>query len=147
MRWKWNNVPIPQAHVIGLVIGAILQIFFSQKLYQSPWLGYGIGWPLIVIGIGICVWSVIEAKEMDIADPDTLLKSGPYAFSRNPMYVGWTLIYLGISLAANSFWILVLLPIVLLYIHFMDIRKEEQYLDEQFGDEYRQYRKQVRRYF
>ena len=147
MRWKWNNVPIPQAHVIGLVIGAILQIFFSQKLYQSPWLGYGIGWPLIVIGIGICVWSVIEAKEMDIADPDTLLKSGPYAFSRNPMYVGWTLIYLGISLAANSFWILALLPIVLLYIHFMDIRKEEQYLDEQFGDEYRQYRKQVRRYF
>jgi protein-S-isoprenylcysteine O-methyltransferase Ste14 len=132
MRWKWNNVPIPQAHVIGLVIGAVLHISFSKHLTQLPWLGHVIGWPLILIGISLCAWSVMEAKEMNIANPNRLLKSGPYAFSRNPMYVGWTLIYLGISFASNSFWILSLLPIVLIYIHFVDIRKEEQYLDEQF---------------
>jgi protein-S-isoprenylcysteine O-methyltransferase Ste14 len=146
MRWKWNNVPIPQAHVIGLVIGAVLHISFSKHLTQLPWLGHVIGWPLILIGISLCAWSVMEAKEMNIANPNRLLKSGPYAFSRNPMYVGWTLIYLGISFASNSFWILSLLPIVLIYIHFVDIRKEEQYLDEQFGDEYAQYKKQVRRF-
>jgi protein-S-isoprenylcysteine O-methyltransferase Ste14 len=129
-----------------LVIGTVLHIFFSKHLFQLPWPGHVIGWPLIVVGISLCAWSVIEAKEMNIANPDMLLKSGPYAFSRNPMYVGWTLIYLGISFTANSFWILALLLIVLIYIHFVDIRKEEQYLDEQFGDEYAQYKKQVRRY-
>lgn len=146
MHWKWSNVPIPQAHVVGLIIGAILHIFSSKQIFQSLWLGHVTGWPLIVVGIGLCAWSVVIANDMNIANPDTLLKSGPYAFSRNPMYVGWTLIYLGISFTANSLWILVLLPIVMIYIHFVDIRKEEQYLDEQFGEEYRKYLKQVHRY-
>jgi protein-S-isoprenylcysteine O-methyltransferase Ste14 len=146
MSWKWNNVPIPEAHVVGLIIGAILHIFSSKQIFQQLWLGHIIGWPLIVVGIGLCAWSVIEAKEMNIANPDRLLKSGPYTFSRNPMYVGWTLIYMGIAFAANSIWIISLLPIVLIYIHFVDVRKEERFLEEQFGDEYRQYQKQVRRY-
>ena len=105
------------------------------------------GWPLIIAGCGLCAWSVIEAKEMNITQPNVLLNSGPYAISRNPMYVGWSIIYLGISFVANSVWIFSLLPIVIVYNHYMDIRKEEQMLDEQFGNEYRQYRKRVRRYF
>ena len=147
MRWKWNNVPIPEAYLVGLVIGTILHIFFSKNLFQLAWIGHVIGWPLIIVGIGLCAWSVIEAKEMNIANPNILLKSGPYALSRNPMYVGWALIYLGISFATNSVWIMTLLPVVIIYVHFVDIRKEERLLDEQFGDEYSQYRKRVRRYF
>jgi protein-S-isoprenylcysteine O-methyltransferase Ste14 len=102
--------------------------------------------PFLIAGIGICTWSVIEAAEMNIASPTKLLKSGPYALSRNPMYVGWTLIYIGIAFAINSIWIIAFLPIVVIYIHFVDIRKEEQILEEQFGDDYHQYRKRVRRY-
>lgn len=147
MSWKFKNVPIPEAHLVGLISGTILQIFFSIHLFQLPWIGHVIGWPLIVIGSGLCAWSVIEAKEMNIANPNILLKSGPYALSRNPMYVGWAFIYLGISFVANSVWIMSLLPIVVAYINFMDIRKEERLLDEKFGDEYSQYRKRVRRYF
>ncbi len=147
MRWRWSTVPIPEVLLVGLVIGTILHILLSQRLIHLPWIGYIIGWPLIAVGIGLCAWSVTEAKEMNIANPNILLKSGPYALSRNPMYVGWTLIYLGISYAANSVWIIALLPVVIIYIHFVDIRKEERLLDEQFGDEYSQYRKRVRRYF
>lgn len=147
MRWEWNNVPVPEAHLIGLVLGTILHIFFSKYLFQLPPMRHVLGWPLILIGIGLCAWSVIEAKEMDMVTPNTLLKSGPYALSRNPMYVGWTLIYLGISFAANSVWILALLPLVIGYIHFVDIRQEERLLEEQFGDEFHEYRNRVRRYF
>ena len=147
MRWKWNNVPIPEAHLIGLIIGTILQKFFPINLFQLPLNGHVIGWPLIAVGIGICVWSVIEAKEMNIANPNKLLTSGPYGLSRNPMYVGWALIHMGISFAANSVWMVILLPIAILYIYFVDIRKEERILNERFGDEFRQYRNKVRRYF
>jgi len=105
------------------------------------------GWPLIIFGIGLCTWCVIEAQEMNIANPNILLTSGPYALSRNPMYVGWALIYSGISLVINSVWLLSLLPVVIVYLHFVDIQKEEQLLIDLFGDVYRQYRRRVRRYF
>lgn len=147
MGWKWNNVPIPEAHLVGLVVGTLLHIFISQKLFQLAGSGHVVGWPLIIVGIGLCAWSVIEAKEMNIANPNHLLNSGPYALSRNPMYVGWTLLYAGIAFVINSVWILILLPVVLVFMHFVEIRKEERLLDEKFGDEYRQYRQRVRRYF
>ena len=83
---------------------------------------------------------------MDIASPNLLLTGGPYAFSRNPMYLGWGLIYLGIGLAVNSAWILALFIPVVAYVHFVDIRKEERRLEEQFGDEYLEYQRRVRRY-
>jgi len=143
---RWSNVPIPEPHLVGLVMGAILQVLFPLRLFQLPWIGLAMGLPLFLSGAGLCAWSVLEAKEMNIASPNRLLTSGPYALSRNPMYVGWTLIYIGITLAVNSVWILGLLPLVILYIHFVETRKEEQRLAEQFGDDYHNYRRQVRRY-
>lgn len=144
---RWNNIPIPEAHLGGLIVGALLQLFLSHKLFQLPWIGYSIGFPLLIAGIGLCAWAVIAANKIDIESPGRLLTSGPYALSRNPMYLGWTLIYIGIAFAANAFWIIVFLPLVVLYIHLIDISKEEQILEEQFGDDYRQYKKRVRRYF
>jgi protein-S-isoprenylcysteine O-methyltransferase Ste14 len=62
------------------------------------------------------------------------------------MYVGWTLLNLGIALAANNLWILLSLPIVIFYTHKFVILKEEQILEEQFGEPYQEYKKGVRRY-
>ena len=144
---RWSNIPIPEAHLVGLVIGAILQFFFSNRLFRLLSTGFAVGLPVFLVGIGLCAWSVIEAKEMNITSPNMLLKTGPYALSRNPMYVGWTLIYLGISLTANSVWIIAFLPLVIIYIHFVDIRREEQSLKAEFGDQYLEYQERVRRYF
>ncbi|MFI5210728.1 MAG: methyltransferase family protein, partial [Gemmatimonadales bacterium] len=67
-------------------------------------------------------------------------------FSRNPMYVGMTLLYLGIALWANSLWPLLLLPAVLVVMRRGVIAREEAYLERRFGDEYRSYRARVRRW-
>ena len=67
-------------------------------------------------------------------------------YSRNPDYVGQTLAYLGITIAADSWWPVILLPAVLLVIQFGVVRREEAYLEAKFGDAYRGYKKQVRRW-
>ena len=72
-----------------------------------------------------------------------LLFQGPYRFTRNPMYVGMTLLQLGLGLALNNLWISLLSPVSLLVVHFL---AEEKYLSEKFGDSYRAYLTKVRRY-
>lgn len=147
MRWKWANVPIPVQYLLGLILGVILQLVLGQRLFVTAWIGVATGLPLIAVGVGFAVWSVLEAGDTETESPNRLLTGGPYSLSRNPMYVAWTLMYLGIGLAANSLWILALLPIVVVFTHFVDVRREERFLEKQFGDEYLQYKRRVRRYF
>jgi protein-S-isoprenylcysteine O-methyltransferase Ste14 len=147
MRWKWVNVPIPVQHLLGLILGAVLQYVFKHKLFTAPWVGVVIGVPLFASGVGLAVWAVFAAGETEIEKSTELLTSGPYAISRNPMYVAWMLLYLGAGLAANSPWIVVLFPIVAAFTHFFDVSREERFLEEKFGDEYIQYKGHVRRYF
>ena len=146
MRWKWSNVPIPVQHLFGLAFGGILQVVLKQRLFAAPWIGHATGWPVMAIGIGLSAWSVAEAGHVDVEAPAKLLTDGPYSLSRNPMYVGWTLIYVGAALAANSVWMLALLPVVIVYTHVVDVRKEERFLTEKFGDEFLEYQRRVRRY-
>ncbi len=75
-----------------------------------------------------------------------LLFQGPYRFTRNPMYVGMTLLQLGLGLALNNLWISLLSPVSLLVVHFLAVVPEEKYLSEKFGDSYRAYLTKVRRY-
>lgn len=147
MKWRWGNIPIPEAHLAGLIAGSVMRVIMPIRLFRLPLIGYAAGIPILIFGIGICIWAVFEARSTAISAPDALLTAGPYAFSRNPMYVGWTLLYIGVSLVTNSLWTAAVLPIVVVFTHFMEIRKEERFLRDRFGDEYAGYRKRVRRYF
>jgi protein-S-isoprenylcysteine O-methyltransferase Ste14 len=75
-----------------------------------------------------------------------LVTTGPYRISRNPMYLGFTFLYLGLSLWFGGYWCLVFLPLVLVVMTIGVIRREEAYLERLFGDEYRAYRARVRRW-
>jgi protein-S-isoprenylcysteine O-methyltransferase Ste14 len=146
MKWRWGNVPIPITHLLGLALGGILQLVYPKMIIQNQWVGYALGLPLIGIGIGLSAWSVLEAGATNVESPDRLLTGGPYSFSRNPMYISWGAIYLGVALIVNSIWIIALFPLVFAITHFMDVVREEQLLKEQFGDEYLDYQSRVRRY-
>ena len=89
--------------------------------------------------------AVRAASDVDLERPSTLISSGPYAISRNPMYVGWTLLYLGGALITRNAWMVASLPIVGGSIH-RDVLREEHTLERAFGEEYVRYRKVVRRY-
>jgi len=75
-----------------------------------------------------------------------LVVTGPYRFSRNPMYLARTFLYLGLGLMVNALAILAALVPLLLVMHYGVIKREECYLEAKFGETYRQYRGRVRRW-
>jgi protein-S-isoprenylcysteine O-methyltransferase Ste14 len=80
-------------------------------------------------------------------DPATaLVTEGPYRRTRNPMYLGMAALYGGIALGFGLLWALALLPVVILLIDRVVIRREEAYLETKYGDAYRDYRNRVRRW-
>jgi protein-S-isoprenylcysteine O-methyltransferase Ste14 len=112
---------------------------------RREWLNSGVGWILVEAGVAISVSSVRAASDVDLERPSTLISTGPYAISRNPMYVGWTSLYVGGALITRNTWMVASLPVVAGAIH-RDVLREEHRLERAFGEEYLRYRKRVRRY-
>ena len=75
-----------------------------------------------------------------------LVTDGPYRWTRNPMYLGMCLVYVGLAIAADSLAALLLLIPVLIIIQTQVIAREERYLEGKFGDEFRAYTARVRRW-
>ncbi len=76
----------------------------------------------------------------------TLLTSGAYRLSRNPMYTGLAIAYLGLALLFGSWWPLALWPLVIVAVRQLVIRPEEEYLTQRFGQTYTDYQSRVRRW-
>jgi protein-S-isoprenylcysteine O-methyltransferase Ste14 len=76
----------------------------------------------------------------------SLIIEGPYRFTRNPIYLGFTLFYGGITALANSLPSALLLPFVLVMMRRGVIEREERYLERIFGEEYLLYKARVRRW-
>ena len=137
-----------------LYVAALAAMLVLRWLWPLPILGGGAFWPaiaLVVLGVGILVWGrrtlVAGGTNVDPSLPSTaVVTSGPYRISRNPLYVGLAIVYLGLTLAFDVWWGIVLLVLVLLVMHLGVIQREERYLERKFGDAYRQYRSAVRRY-
>ena len=74
------------------------------------------------------------------------MSSGPYRFSRNPIYLSFAIFSLGVALLVNSGWGLLLLIPAVLSTHYLAILPEERYLGDKFGGEYLAYCARVRRW-
>jgi protein-S-isoprenylcysteine O-methyltransferase Ste14 len=75
-----------------------------------------------------------------------LVTEGPFRLSRNPIYLGDALAYVGVSVLIGSWWPLLVLPAVLLAMLRLVITREEEYLATRFGAAYAAYRSRVRRW-
>jgi protein-S-isoprenylcysteine O-methyltransferase Ste14 len=76
----------------------------------------------------------------------TIVDTGPYRFTRNPIYLGMVLGLIGLAIASNSLWLLLTLVPFVLVIRYGVVAREEAYLQRKFGDAYRRYRSRVRRW-
>ena len=106
---------------------------------------------MFAMGAGIAGWGwVMFQKARTTTVPgkisSKLVTCGPYRFSRNPMYVGLVLAYIGEAGILRQFWPLVLLPLVVAYLNWVVVPVEEARLTEAFGAEYERYGAMVRRW-
>ena len=80
-------------------------------------------------------------------EPTTaIVTSGPYRFSRNPIYVGFVCTVIGLPLALGNYWGLIISPAMLYYFNELIIKYEEAYLEKKFGAVYTGYKSRVRRW-
>jgi protein-S-isoprenylcysteine O-methyltransferase Ste14 len=145
LRWRWRNVPLPEPHLGLLAAGLILQRVRPKPISSVGRIRHVAGWCCIASGIALAAWATGVAAVLDLERSDRLVTLGSYAMSRNPMYVGWTGIYLGMALAANTRWLIFLSPMLLALVHFTTLAEERE-LENRFGDNYRAYMRRVRRY-
>ncbi len=140
----------PYLYLGFLAAGIILHFAMPLKIFGRFWVGLAVGIPLVFVGALLITWAVrtLIASRVDprFKPVETIVSGGPYGYTRNPMYLAFTLIYAGVALAVNSFLPFLALPFLLVLIHYGVIRREERYLGERFGEEYRAYCRHVRRW-
>jgi len=111
--------------------------------------GIGVVCVLVSLPLALATLRVLSRARtpVDPMKPTTaLVTEGPFRYSRNPIYVALTLLYVGVALLINALWILLLVVPAVLVLRYGVIAREEAYLTRKFGDAYRQYTAQVRRW-
>jgi protein-S-isoprenylcysteine O-methyltransferase Ste14 len=140
----------PVLYLGSLIAGGLLDLVFPAPLPEHA-LRLPAAGLLLVVGVALLIvcFRRFTAAGTNVPTwlPTTaLVISGPYRFSRNPIYVALTLAYLGLALGYGSWWPLVLLAPLLIVMRYGVIGREERYLEARFGDAYRAYRSSVRRW-
>jgi protein-S-isoprenylcysteine O-methyltransferase Ste14 len=138
-----------------LYAGPLLGGLLLDRLVRLPTVPRGRRLPaglVTLIGgaaLGGWFWASMRAARTPVdvrRSPTQLVVDGPFRFSRNPGYVGLTLVYTGVSLLAGGRWPLLLLPGVVAAVDRGVIQAEERHLQRRFGREYDRYRRRVRRW-
>ena len=147
-RWSWNTVKTNTVEALILILQVLSALYFPWP-YNSTFVTVGI--IMYICGMILAIWAKITQggswgppKSHDIHKQQKLITSGPFGFSRNPIYVSFTLIYIGYAIAIRS-WLIVLRIPLLLYF-YKSAFAEEKNLEKLFGEEYVKYKKRVPRF-
>jgi len=144
-------IAFPPALFAGtLALGLLLHFIFPVNfLPRSIAIASGV---VVIVGAALIAISAFRAMRraqtaVNPSHPTTAIVSdGAFGFSRNPIYLSLTLLYVGIALLFNALWVLLLLLPLVVVVQSGVIRREERYLERKFGDEYLRYKGSVRRW-
>ncbi len=134
-----------------LGIGLLLQRFRPWHLSIPETARIVLAAALLTVAAAIGLWSERTmhgaGTNIDPGKPSTtVVTSGPFRFTRNPLYLFLRGIYLGVTVAVATVWPLLFLVPVFLVLHFGVVLREERYLEAKFGEPYRAYTARVRRW-
>ena len=143
--------PPPLVFLCGILSGLVVGQFAPAAVPLGRAIRIGAGLLVLVAGVGFIVAArrhFVRTGQSPIPWKPTpaLIFQGPYRFTRNPMYVGATLVQIGFGLAVNNPWISGFALPALLVVHLIAVLPEERYLSEKFGQSYKDYLGKVRRY-
>lgn len=140
----------PLVYLCSILVGLMLQRLRPLEVVSAA-LVTGLGASVILVAVVLFALCIREFRAagtpVQPSRPTTaIIKTGPYRFSRNPVYLSLTLFQMGIGIWANSVWVLGMLVPALLLMTYGVIAREERYLERKFGREYLQYKSSVRRW-
>ena len=142
------RIPVPWVFVLAYLAGVAIERLRPTTVLAGH---AAIGAAVFVVGALIAGWGLLTFKKARTTTvpgeaSSSLVTWGPYGFSRNPMYVGLTIAYLGEAGILQQVWPVVLLPLTLAYVNWIVIPVEEHKLLEVFNGTYEQYQQRVRRW-
>ena len=147
------RIPVPWAFILVYLVGVAVQRVGPIAIHSPEFASIIRVAGFVFVGAGIAVaFSALglfkkkNTTTVPFETPSTLVTSGPYRFTRNPMYVGLTLVYLGVAGTRLEIWPAIVLPLLLAYINFVVIPVEEQSLRGVFGEAYQEYGARVGRW-
>ncbi|GBE43105.1 hypothetical protein BMS3Bbin10_01177 [bacterium BMS3Bbin10] len=143
----------PILYLGGLFAGCLIELF----LPVGPGLAGGtlrpvaVGLGLAAIGLGIGLKGIRQfsnaGTSLQVDEPtQALVTDGLYRWSRNPIYIGLSVLYAGLAIALTTGWALLLLPVVIAVMNKGVIEREETYLATEFGEDYLAYKERVPRW-
>jgi protein-S-isoprenylcysteine O-methyltransferase Ste14 len=135
------------AVLAGLALDWLVQLPFVPVMLPAGWLGATV----FALALALAVWAIVTMTRAGSSVPTnlptaTIVETGPYRVTRNPIYLGMFLGLAGLAIAFDSLWLLATLAAFALVIRYGVVAREEAYLERRFGDVYRRYRARVRRW-
>jgi protein-S-isoprenylcysteine O-methyltransferase Ste14 len=135
------------AVVAGLALNRLVPLPFRAADLLAAWLGAIV----FILALALFAWAIITITRAGSNVPSnrpttTIVESGPYRFTRNPIYLSMFLGLIGLAVAFTDLWLLIMLVPFALVIRYGVVAREEVYLERKFGDVYRCYRSRVRRW-
>jgi protein-S-isoprenylcysteine O-methyltransferase Ste14 len=144
-------VPPPIAWALAFLVGLGL-----DRLYPLPFIPAGIsriwiGGAVVAIGVALAVSALVTFRiagtRVEPYKPTTaVVTHGPFALTRNPIYLGMFLGQIGLAIGFDSLWILAMLAPFFLVIRYGVVAREEAYLERKFGRAYLEYKSRTRRW-
>lgn len=144
----------PAIPLVTILLGISLQWIFPIDWLEPPasgmneWLG---GFIVLFSILGLGLWSVVLVRRSGQSEnpwkpTTTIIEHGPFKVSRNPMYLQMVLVCIGFAVILWNVWILLLSVLCALLLQHLVIFHEETYLENKFGEQYRDYKRRVRRW-
>ena len=142
----------PYLVFLGLIISFLLEfLVYRNQIFDNSIIFRFLGIILTIAAILLFIKSVrifnLRKEKLHPRSISTqIFKDGPFQFSRNPIYLAMFVLLIGVGLTLNSFWFLYSGLVVAIMIHYGVIIPEENYLEKEFGKDYLEYKKTVRRW-
>ena len=133
------------------LFGVYLLNRFLPLPFAFPKVLEWVGYALALIGLGLAFGAVSRfLQARTTLDPhgsvSTIVTSGIYRFTRNPIYLGFVCLLIGFSFIFHMYWGLILSPVFIILMKLLVIQHEEAYLEKKFGEQYTSYKSRVRRW-
>jgi protein-S-isoprenylcysteine O-methyltransferase Ste14 len=146
------RIPVPWVFVLTYLAGTGLEALFRPGKFAEDPIPTVAGWAVFAIGAAFAGWGwlIFQRAGTTRVPGETstaFVTWGPYRFTRNPMYVGLSVAYLGEAGILHQIFPVILLPLTIVYVNRVVIPVEEERLRKVFGGEYEAYGKRVRRWF